>query len=109
MSEALIRFSSFLLSSFDETINKSSTYYQKNNQDSFTFYISVAAMTGAPYSYSFIFKYIIIGDMGVGKCSSKTFTFFYLMTVIENIRQVLFAAPVHREEVYGFVSTHHRG
>lgn len=31
------------------------------------FVISVAAMTSAPYSYGYIFKYIIIGDMGVGK------------------------------------------
>lgn len=32
-------------------------------------------MTTAPYSYSYIFKYIIIGDMGVGKsCLLHQFT-----------------------------------
>eukprot|EP00064_Thunnus_orientalis_P021807 superscaffoldBa00006871_g21975 len=32
-------------------------------------------MTAAPYNYSYIFKYIIIGDMGVGKsCLLHQFT-----------------------------------
>lgn len=32
-------------------------------------------MSAAPYSYSYIFKYIIIGDMGVGKsCLLHQFT-----------------------------------
>ncbi|KAK6035249.1 Ras family protein [Cooperia oncophora] len=32
-------------------------------------------MSGAPYNYSYIFKYIIIGDMGVGKsCLLHQFT-----------------------------------
>lgn len=36
---------------------------------------SVSIMTTAPYSYSYIFKYIIIGDMGVGKsCLLHQFT-----------------------------------
>lgn len=40
-------------------------------------FIPVAAMTSAtaPYSYGYIFKYIIIGDMGVGKsCLLHQFT-----------------------------------
>jgi len=32
-------------------------------------------MTAAPYNYNYIFKYIIIGDMGVGKsCLLHQFT-----------------------------------
>lgn len=32
-------------------------------------------MSGGPYNYSYIFKYIIIGDMGVGKsCLLHQFT-----------------------------------
>lgn len=32
-------------------------------------------MAGGPYNYSYIFKYIIIGDMGVGKsCLLHQFT-----------------------------------
>ncbi len=32
-------------------------------------------MASAPYNYSYIFKYIIIGDMGVGKsCLLHQFT-----------------------------------
>jgi len=32
-------------------------------------------MTSGPYNYSYIFKYIIIGDMGVGKsCLLHQFT-----------------------------------
>ncbi|KAK7933626.1 hypothetical protein WMY93_004522 [Mugilogobius chulae] len=35
----------------------------------------VGKMTAAPYNYSYIFKYIIIGDMGVGKsCLLHQFT-----------------------------------
>lgn len=29
--------------------------------------LSVFTMSGGPYNYNYIFKYIIIGDMGVGK------------------------------------------
>uniref|UniRef100_A0ABI7X389 Ras-related protein Rab-14 n=1 Tax=Felis catus TaxID=9685 RepID=A0ABI7X389_FELCA len=37
--------------------------------------LSIATMATAPYNYSYIFKYIIIGDMGVGKsCLLHQFT-----------------------------------
>nr|XP_020042544.1 ras-related protein Rab-14-like isoform X3 [Castor canadensis]XP_020042553.1 ras-related protein Rab-14-like isoform X3 [Castor canadensis] len=37
--------------------------------------ITSATMATAPYNYSYIFKYIIIGDMGVGKsCLLHQFT-----------------------------------
>lgn len=36
---------------------------------------SVLKMSSGPYNYSYIFKYIIIGDMGVGKsCLLHQFT-----------------------------------
>ena len=36
---------------------------------------SSANSSGGPYNYSYIFKYIIIGDMGVGKsCLLHQFT-----------------------------------
>lgn len=36
---------------------------------------SVGKMSGGPYNYNYIFKYIIIGDMGVGKsCILHQFT-----------------------------------
>lgn len=35
----------------------------------------VCTMSGGPYNYNYIFKYIIIGDMGVGKsCLLHHFT-----------------------------------
>lgn len=33
------------------------------------FFILASIMAGGPYNYSYIFKYIIIGDMGTGKSS----------------------------------------
>lgn len=37
--------------------------------------IAAATMSGGPYNYNYIFKYIIIGDMGVGKsCILHQFT-----------------------------------
>lgn len=37
--------------------------------------ITTAKMSGGPYNYNYIFKYIIIGDMGVGKsCILHQFT-----------------------------------
>ena len=39
------------------------------------FFVSVYNMSAGPYNYSYIFKYIIIGDMGVGKsCLLHQFT-----------------------------------
>lgn len=39
------------------------------------FFVSVFTMSGGPYNYNYIFKYIIIGDMGVGKsCLLHQFT-----------------------------------
>lgn len=41
----------------------------------FSFISSFVKMSGGPYNYSYIFKYIIIGDMGVGKsCLLHQFT-----------------------------------
>lgn len=38
-------------------------------------YLFYRKMTSGPYNYSYIFKYIIIGDMGVGKsCLLHQFT-----------------------------------
>ena len=40
-------------------------------------------MAGGPYNYSYIFKYIIIGDMGVGKsCLLHQFTEKKCKTII---------------------------
>lgn len=39
------------------------------------FSFTAAKMSGGPYNYNYIFKYIIIGDMGVGKsCILHQFT-----------------------------------
>lgn len=47
---------------------------QCNNNNNFACFLG-PNMTAAPYNYNYIFKYIIIGDMGVGKsCLLHQFT-----------------------------------
>lgn len=52
----------------------SSMNLQCNNNNNFACFLG-PNMTAAPYNYNYIFKYIIIGDMGVGKsCLLHQFT-----------------------------------
>lgn len=65
-----------VLDGFDWTLEKSIVVlvgirWETNN----LLFFSVSNMSAGPYNYSYIFKYIIIGDMGVGKsCLLHQFT-----------------------------------
>ena len=53
---------------------------------------TAATMAAGPYNYSYIFKYIIIGDMGVGKScllhqftEKKCMSFIVVLTFHDNV------------------------
>ena len=53
-------------------------------------------MSGQPYNYDYILKYIIIGDQASGKILFVDFNFF-----TSGSWKVVPSAPIHREEIYG--------
>ncbi len=65
-----------------------------------------AAMATAPYNYSYIFKYIIIGEWILFILSSDAFARVCRVSRLLSLhrrhgrREVLLTAPVHREEVW---------